>query len=311
MTPVLRNGLRWVALGAAIFLATRLLQRQLDGVDLSALVIEWEWMAAAFVVNLLYVALYAHLWQRLAGAMGLALPRREAWGIYFSALAGKYLPLRVAGMGYRLWSYTRRGGWPVATVAGGLYFETVLVLVSGGIVVAALSPWVEWRAAGFTTATWIGSALVIVALVLAPLALPLLARRFPSRAWLQGVADTGRSTGYLRFIGYYTGAWLVLGLGLLLTMRGLGGPISPGSWINASWSYAVAGLAGMIVVVAPAGLGVRDGILALLLATAMPPAQAALCAIAARLLIVLPEMLCAAIGGWLLQEPRKARVSHS
>lgn len=310
MTFPLRNGVRWIAVIAAIALASRLLARQLDGVDWDSLVIEWEWIAAALGVNLAYVALYAHLWQRLAAMIGMPLPRREGWGIYFASLAGKYLPLRVAGVGYRLWAYHRRGGWPLSRVAGGLYFETVLVLVAGGIVVAALSPWVQWRALGLTKVSWIFSVGVLAALVLAPRTLPGLAKRFPNQAWIRNVAEVDRGTRYLGFIGYYAGAWLLLGTGLLLTIRALGGVGSLEGWIHASWSYAVAGLAGMIVIVAPAGLGVREGVLALALATAMPPAQAALCAIAARLLIVLPELLCAAIGAWLLHEPAKSRMSH-
>lgn len=309
MTPRWQSFLRWGVLLVALGFGVRLLARQLAGLDVAAIQIDWPWLAAALAVNLLYVAFYAGLWQQLAAAVGLALPAREAWGVYFCSVAGKYLPLRVAGLGYRAWSYRRRGGWSLGMIAGALYFETILVLGSGIAVAAALSPWSQWRAIGLTPATWAVSFVALAGLIIAPRVLPVLARRKPESSWLQSVAEIGRTTGYLRFFWRYAAAWLLLGLGLMLAIRGLGGAATPAVWLHASWSYAIAGLAGMLVVFAPAGIGVRDGVLALALATAMPPAQAAVCAITARLLILVAEMTCAVAGSWLLHRAAQSDTS--
>jgi uncharacterized membrane protein YbhN (UPF0104 family) len=307
----LTHVLRWAVLAGAIALAVRILGRQLSGAEWTLVRIDWAWLSLALAVNLAYVVLYAGLWQRLSDALGLGLPLRAAWGIYFCSLAGKYLPLRIAGLGYRLWSYHRAGGWPLSRVAGALYFETVLVIASGGLVAAALSPWSHWRAVGLTAAAWIASAIGVAGLVLAPRLLALLARLCPRQPLFQTMADMAPGMAYLKFIWRYCTAWIVLGSSLMLTVRALGGANTLEGWLHACWSYSVAGLAGMLVVFAPAGLGVRDGVLAIALATRMPPAHAALCAIAARLLVVVAEIICACAGGWLLQHAPRSDTSRA
>jgi uncharacterized membrane protein YbhN (UPF0104 family) len=61
--------------------------------------------------------------------------------------------------------------------------------------------------------------------------------------------------------------------------------------------YALAGSLGMLTVVLPAGLGARDAILTLVLASAIPVSAATAVAIVSRFVVTIVDVLAAA-GGW-------------
>jgi uncharacterized membrane protein YbhN (UPF0104 family) len=62
--------------------------------------------------------------------------------------------------------------------------------------------------------------------------------------------------------------------------------------------YALSVSLGMLTVVLPAGLGAREGLLTLVLATAIPTPAAAAVAIMSRFIVTVVDVVCAG-GGWL------------
>ena len=60
--------------------------------------------------------------------------------------------------------------------------------------------------------------------------------------------------------------------------------------------FALASAAGMFSVLVPAGVGVRDGVLALMLVTLMPLSAATAVVVVARFLAMLTDLLVAAFG---------------
>ncbi|HWI32930.1 MAG TPA: hypothetical protein VNS83_01380, partial [Lapillicoccus sp.] len=93
----------------------------------------------------------------------------------------------------------------------------------------------------------------------------------------------------------YAVAWLLFGLHVVVLGLAVG---AGGSAALASLTgYALAGSLGMLTVVLPAGLGARDGILTLVLASAMPVSAATAVAIVSRFVVTVVDVLAAA-GGW-------------
>ena len=62
--------------------------------------------------------------------------------------------------------------------------------------------------------------------------------------------------------------------------------------------YALSVSLGMLTVVLPAGIGAREGLLTVILSTAMPTSAAAAVAIMSRFIVTIVDVL-AALGGWL------------
>jgi hypothetical protein len=90
----------------------------------------------------------------------------------------------------------------------------------------------------------------------------------------------------------YVGAWMATCLGVALFIRGVL-QLSPGGTTFMGSSYAVAWLVGTFAVISPAGMGIREGALGLLLSRWMPEGPAFALAIGIRLWLLLIEI------GWV------------
>ena len=91
----------------------------------------------------------------------------------------------------------------------------------------------------------------------------------------------------------YLAMWLVLGIAVALFVGGVMA-IPAGAFPRVAGGYVAAWVASMIAVIAPAGMGVRDGIFGLLLRRMMPVGAAFTIALAVRLWIT---VIGAGLGG--------------
>jgi hypothetical protein len=92
----------------------------------------------------------------------------------------------------------------------------------------------------------------------------------------------------------YLGVWVLLGLSLSFFVRGLMTvPFEP--FPRLASDYAAAWVAGIFAMIAPAGVGVREGALGLLLRRVLPVGAAFTLAVAIRLWLTLVELVWAAL----------------
>ena len=73
--------------------------------------------------------------------------------------------------------------------------------------------------------------------------------------------------------------------------------------------YALSVSLGMLTIVLPAGLGAREGLLTLILSTAMPTPAAAAVAIMSRFIVTIVDVV-AALGGWLYARSHHLVTEH-
>jgi uncharacterized membrane protein YbhN (UPF0104 family) len=108
------------------------------------------------------------------------------------------------------------------------------------------------------------------------------------------------STGaVLRAVATFIGVWLFFGVHTLLLARAVAdGTGHDNLTVAAVTGYALSVSLGMLTIVLPAGLGAREGLLTLILATAMPTPAAAAVAIMSRFIVTIVDVLVA-LGGWL------------
>ena len=98
--------------------------------------------------------------------------------------------------------------------------------------------------------------------------------------------------------GMYVGAWVSLCAGVAMLIRGVI-QLGPGGTTFMGSSYAAAWLAGTFAMIAPAGMGIREGALGLLLSRWMPTGPAFTVAIGIRLWLLLLEVTWVGIGALL------------
>ena len=262
--------------------------------------LDWHVLTAAFVIGLLSPALTMLGWRVLLADLGTRLALPPAASIFFVGQLGKYVPGSVwtvvmqAEMGHRLRVPRRR------MAATGLVMLALSVL--GGAIVAvpalpllrsksqiALSPW--------EIALGVLATLLFLALLWPPVLNALIARglRLIRRDPLEH-ALSGSGIAYCML--FIVAAWIANGLSVLLLASALA-PDDAGSLVLVCLSgFALASVAGMVAVILPAGVGLREGVMVLMLTSVMSPAGATAVVVLIRFFNVLADVLWA-LTGWL------------
>jgi uncharacterized membrane protein YbhN (UPF0104 family) len=238
----------------------------------------WGWIAGAVAATACGVVCTGFVWLVILRALGAhARPRWAA--IYFQAQLSKYIPGTV-------WQYASRAaiaraqGVPLRPLAASVPIELAATALAAGVV--SLLLFGGWGLLG---------AAVLVALAT-------LARRqsIRSRRGFRGLVAASRA------VPLYACIWVVVGIGFWLTARGLvearAHDIS--FYVGA---FALAWLVGLVVVYAPAGLGVREAVLVALLRGRLGSADAVVLAAAFRGVLTLVD-IGAALLGFLLGRGR-------
>ena len=99
--------------------------------------------------------------------------------------------------------------------------------------------------------------------------------------------------------------WLAMGIPFAQLAAALLPGREPLSWLQAASLFALSWSIGFVVVIAPAGFGVRESALVLLLAPFLPPAVAASLALLSRLWWMAVEALLIGVSIWLIGDPRR------
>lgn len=221
--------------------------------------------------------------------LGHRLPFRYVFRMLSLSTLGSYLP-------GRFWSYAglaylgkRRS---VSVVSSGIGIVTVMATSSvGGAILSLL---VGYR--------YLGAYVILAALVVIPLLLLILhptvikwvVSRLPER-WVKSKSPIPLSFGsILSLVGWQAFSWTLQGLHLALLALSVW-PLSAGDFVLVIGVAPAAWLVGYYTLVAPGGLGVKEGVAAFLLSAYMPFPFAAGIALMSQLALTLIQVLCALV----------------
>lgn len=224
----------------------------------------------------------------------------KAGGIYFFTQLFKYLPGGFWAMPGRMGVYRFFGVGGAKSIVSVL--REMFAIFLGGAVIALLGLLQGVSIEGPLGLTFgIGILIITVGLVL--IQLPWFWRLLPSIPWLRDsslAAFTSLEGKYInlrwlpRALLVSMSFWFLFGL----PFRQLAIAIYPQaevlSWLEASSIFALAWCVGAAVIFIPAGIGVREGVLTLLMTEVMPPGPALSLALLARLAWLIAE------GCWIL-----------
>ncbi len=251
------------------------------------------------MVLLFYVS-HAFLWRKIMSDLKIGkLSARETVRIYFTASLGRYLPgklWQLAGLAV----LAREAGLAAAPTAAAAVIGQVGFLSTGLLLLAILLPeWAGGLPAVLGAATLGLAAAGVWVLVATPLGRG--ARRVLSRAGGErmaprleaafALADRIRPRAALLWFAGYGFSWILLGMAFTLFC----GAFAPNAVLASrqlAGSLAASYLAGYIALV-PAGIGVREGALATLLAgvPAISAAGAVVIALGSRIWFTVAELL--------------------
>jgi glycosyltransferase 2 family protein len=235
-------------------------------------------------------------WKTLLRDLGSDLHLAPASGVYFVGQLGKYLPgslwsvLVQADIASHLKVPRRR------TAVTGL-LALGLALLTGLLVGLPAASFLLTSRSGFDW--WLLLGIPILVVLCVPRLLNAVIDKM-LRTIKREPLEHGLSAGaVLRAVVTFVLVWVAFGVHTLLLARAVAGDAPhPDLTTAAMTGYALSVSLGMLTIVLPAGLGAREGLLTLILSTAMPTPAAAAVAIMSRFVVTIVDVV-AALGGWL------------
>jgi uncharacterized membrane protein YbhN (UPF0104 family) len=250
--------------------------------------LRWGWIVASCLALAAGYAMSAWIWGRMVRDLGGPdLPAADAIRIYLVANLGRYVPgkfWQIAGL-----ALLARGKGvppPVATAAAvvGQAVSLAGAMLIGLFALAQAPP----PLGAYAPLAVVGTALVVLIVTIPGIFRPLL--RFGMR-WVPGEAPAEVPIGALeglRWLALYTVNWGGYALAFWLLMGGLS---LPGSPFVLGPAFVAAYVVGYLVLFAPAGLGVRESAMVVLLTPSVGAGAAALAAVVARVWTTVVEVV--------------------
>lgn len=268
--------------------------------------VQWGWIGAATLLVLATYALLVQAWRMLLGGWGGHLAYGDAVRIWTIANLGRWIPGKVWSVG-ALGILARDAGVNGVAAAGAALLGTALNLGAGCAVALVLGARaLESLNPLWGRLAWAGLAAFLAVVVVLPRVLPTLLGTVARRRGVPlGEHQLGAATLWM-VTGMQLLSWIGYGVAFWLFARGAAPSVSgnPGQFIAV---FSASYLAGYLVLVAPGGVGVREGTLtALLVSMGMADTgDAVLLGVLSRGWLTVLEILPGVIG--LLRLPQRSR----
>lgn len=246
------------------------------------------WLISSIILSFILYILVAYGWTLILGMIGVKLGWRKGISIYLLSIFGRYIPGGIWTMLGRLY-LCRLEGIPDSRSSMSILLEQAYPIVSAGIVFAGSL--LLWDDAGSVSR-------VLPLIILLPLFIiflhpkpflkvmnPLLAR------FGKGPVNISLSFSNMLFLGvYYSFYWLIAGTAFYFFIRAFY-PLEIYYIFILSGIYAISFVAGFLAFFMPAGLGVREGSLTLLLSLFIPMPVAIGVSLLSRLWLIGAELI--------------------
>jgi hypothetical protein len=247
---------------------------------------DWRFLAAAFLsISAALLARFA-VWVRLSRAMTLAAPAANSARAYFLSNLGRYVPGKLGLTLVRIEAYENH---PAGLVVLATAVEFICSIVAAFILAFV----------GFASTTaylsgvlrWLP--LACIAPLLAILSPPVIRRIAAATSRITGAVPFDRIPRFreiLALVGLYVLPELLHGLGLFCVLNAFV-DVPASHYLAVTGAYYAANLVGLVAVFAPGGIGVREGVLFLVLPALVGKEAAIVAAIVVRFVTLAVELL--------------------
>jgi uncharacterized membrane protein YbhN (UPF0104 family) len=289
-TPRWRVALRIAFVLVAAGLLVLAIGRDRAGFVTAVTALDPATIATSFGVVLLALGFNLLAWREAMRVVGVTVPLHSALKVFFLSQLGKYVPGSVWVVLAQI-ELTRDAGASRAKGVVGATIALVVGVVTSSILACVLLvlPDSAIRARYW----WLLLIVPIAGTVLLPRVLGrIVALVFRATRRVTAVPDLS-GAALARSVGWSAAVWLTLGVHSWLIASALspGGP----TLLHVTGAFAFAWVVGFLVVIAPAGLGVREAALTLALAPVMTTPDALALALVSRVLMTLGDGTAAAL----------------
>lgn len=292
--------IRWGFVAVTVGLGGYAVAREWTHVQASLADLGFLTVAAALASVLIALLATMQVWRLLLAGLGSPLPARAAARIMFIGQLGKYLPGSIWPVVAQM-EMANAHRVPRHRSASASVLTMLLALLTGLLTALVALPFV----AGSTPYLWAFLAAPILLVFLHPKVLNSVLNRLLRLAKRPALEEplTGRTIAGASAWAF--ASWALYGLQIWLLATRLGAPDGTGALI-AIGGFAFAWSVGFLVVVAPAGAGVRDVLLIAALGPVIGVASATAVALVSRVLMTVGDLVTAALAAGFSRRPPAA-----
>jgi uncharacterized membrane protein YbhN (UPF0104 family) len=281
--------LRYGFMAAVVVALVVLLWQQREQVISALRSIEPGLVVLSLVLGIAGASLPGLVWRDLLTSQGYPTSPVAGLRVFFLAQLGKYLPGGIWNLVAQV-DMARDLRIPARQAAAATFLSVALSVIAALLVAGVSLP---FAIPGLISTYWWAFLAVpaLVVLLLPPVvawwsALAFRILRRPATPVLLTWPVLVRATGLLLV------SWVLLGLHVGALVQGLGGS-GASLWVMSVGIFALAWVAGFLVLVAPAGAGVREAALVLGFAAVLPAGAVLTIAVLSRVLLVVADVLLA------------------
>jgi len=256
-------------------------------------------VAAALVSVLLALVMASQMWRQLLASLGSPLPVGAAARILFIGQLGKYLPGSIWPVLAQM-ELGKAHQVPRSRSASASVLTMLLTLITGLLIALVTLPF----AAGPMPYRWALLVTPVLLVMLYPRVLNNIIDRLLRLAKQPPLETPLTARALIRALLWSVGAWVCYGLQIWILATRLGAPSGKTALI-AVGGFAFAWSVGFLVVFAPAGAGVRDVLLLLVLSPVLSTADATAIVLVSRVLLTAGDLLTAAVATRLGRRPSR------
>ena len=292
------------------FLLKPFIQTHAQLKDVVSIQIQWHWLLYSFLFLLIHRCAYLYPFAKFLSRIAQKhVPFQNAFTLFHLANITRYLPGRIWGV-VRLLSLSKQFGLSKVAIGGSLTLHVGIETALGGFIGFSLifSEHIQDTAQGILAKTSAISIVFFTFVVIGIMAcilflIPTVLTH--TQRFLKVFHDTGKTLFQKPFwiqgfniIAIHILLWICQGLAFYLFVRSL--VLVPFSQVGVLIAcYAFAWFCGFLSFLTPGGLGIREGLLAVLLANYMPGPEAALVALICRVWMLSAEMILAGVAFYL------------
>ena len=263
--------------------------------------LDGAWLALSFAAASAWYLVRPLGWTCLIRGFGYDVPYWDIYRVYRKSELSRYVPGGIWQFAARIY-LTRRHGVAAAPCLAATLLDMTLAALAACVPAA-------WLAGSASTSLdeWQRTALLAFPVVACVFVVP---RVF--NAWAEPLARLvkqpfqrleTRPAQMIAIWAMYCAMWTLLALAMACFARALLPGVVGQPFSYVAGCYALAWVAALLTMVAPAGVGVREGILGLLLGQVLAAGSAMALAVAMRLWVVCMELAWLAVGYFM---PRRA-----
>jgi glycosyltransferase 2 family protein len=231
------------------------------------------------------------LWREVLGGLGVWLPWGQGARVFFTSQLGKYLPGSVWPVVMQMEAGRARGASRRTMLAGSL-LSIVLSCCVGLLVACVALP--VWSAHALAHYWWVLLALPFLLALLHPRALPALLDRAFALVGREPLNEQLPLRSTLRAGAWSAVSWLLLGTHVYVLCAALGHS-GFSAFALCLGGMALAVSAGVLLIPVPAGAGLRELVLLLVLRSILSYGQALVVVVGSRVLLIVADLLLAAV----------------